>query len=66
MMNPYLVVKNLDINQVEDELNKQWNNGYKALEIIPTGGGSIAIVFVMRTAAAAAERSTVAGAFSSQ
>jgi hypothetical protein len=60
-MNPYLVVKNLDINQVQDELNKKWNEGFRALEVIPTGAGSIAIVFVMKTAEATAERSTVAG-----
>jgi hypothetical protein len=62
-MNPYLVVKNLDINQVQDELNKQWNNGYRAMHVLETGGGSIAIVFVMKTAEASAERSTVAGGF---
>jgi hypothetical protein len=65
-MNPYLVVKNLDINQVQDELNRKWNEGLRALEIIPTGGGNIAIVFVMKTAEAAAERSTVAGGYSSK
>jgi hypothetical protein len=65
-MNPYLVVKNLDINQVQDELNRKWNEGYKALEVIATGGGNIAIVFVMKTAEASAERSTVAGGSSSR
>lgn len=64
-MNPYLVVKNLDINQVQDELNKQWNAGFRALEVIPTGGGSVAIVFIWKTAEASAERSTVAGGYKS-
>jgi hypothetical protein len=64
-MNPYQVVKNLAIDQVQDELNKKWNEGYRALEVIPTGGGNIAIVFVMKTAEAAAERSAVAGGFKS-
>jgi hypothetical protein len=68
-MNPYLVVKNLDINQVQDELNAKWNQGYKALEVLVTGnanfGGNFSIVFVMKTAEASAERSTVAGGGSS-
>jgi hypothetical protein len=61
-MNPYLVVKNLDINQVQDELNEQWNAGFRAFEVIPTGGGNIAIVFVMKTTDA---NTKVAGAYSS-
>jgi hypothetical protein len=60
MENPYQVVKNLDINQVQDLLNQKWNEGYKAFEIMHTGGANIAIVFVLK------DRSTaVAGGSSS-
>lgn len=62
-VNPYLVVKNLDINQVQDETNKQFNNGYEVAEIIPVGGGNIHILFIMKTAAAQLRNaSAVAGA----
>lgn len=45
-MNTYIVDKELEINQVEPKLNERASAGYKPLEIIPTGGGFIAIVFV--------------------
>jgi hypothetical protein len=62
MENPYQVVKNLDINQVQDLLNQKWNEGYKAFEIMHTGGANIAVIFVMKNT----DRSTpVAGAYSS-
>ena len=68
-MNPCLVVKNLDINQVQDELNKKWNVGYKALEVLVTGnanfGGNFSIVFVIRNADDSGERPSVPGGYSS-
>lgn len=45
-MNTYIVDKELDINQVEAKLNERASAGYKVVEVIPTGAGNIAIVFV--------------------
>lgn len=67
-VNPYLVINQLfgTAEALQDELNKQFNNGYELVQIF-NNRETTTVVFVMKTAAAQLRNaSAVAGGFGSR